>query len=350
MNDIDPDPELPRAIALAWGVAANPQRGPKRELSIEGIVETAVGLADQGGLGAVSMSSVASALGFTPMSLYRYVSAKDDLVLLMQEQGIGLPPESVREASGWREGLDRWAGAQLAMYREHPWLLDIPIKGTPVTPNNLAWLDVALELLAPTTLTADEKVSVSLVVLAQIRWQGGIERGYREASAELGARPDDPDALDRQSVALMHHLVTDTEYPWVVQALRAGAFGAAPAGVAPDAGSTVTAIAPPEPALTAPRTDVIPSIAREPEAEVEAPLVDTFRFGLDRVLDGIAHYLDVGAPPVEVRPQLTDPPDVAADKNVREARKRLREAEKLLRDARKREREALKNARDRLRP
>src|SRR3954471_557040 len=142
-EDPAPDVELPRGVALAWGVAANPQRGPKRELSIERIVEVAVELADAGGIGAVSMSAVASALGFTPMSLYRYVTAKDDLVLLMQEEGVGVPPESVIEAEGWRAGLDAWTRETVALYIEHPWMLDISIASTPVTPNNLAWLDVA---------------------------------------------------------------------------------------------------------------------------------------------------------------------------------------------------------------
>jgi hypothetical protein len=40
------EPELPRAVALAWGVAANPQRGPKREMSIERIVDAAIGIAE----------------------------------------------------------------------------------------------------------------------------------------------------------------------------------------------------------------------------------------------------------------------------------------------------------------
>src|SRR3954462_15876956 len=91
-EDPAPDVELPRGVALAWGVAANPQRGPKRELSIERIVEAAVEIADAEGLAAVSMSSVATSLGFTTMSLYRYVSATEDLILLMQEYGTGLPP------------------------------------------------------------------------------------------------------------------------------------------------------------------------------------------------------------------------------------------------------------------
>ena len=83
---------------------------------------------------AVSMSSVAAALGFTPMSLYRYVTAKDDLPLLMQEDATGIPPASVREVKGWR--ARSWAifRAQLEIYLRHPWMLDIPITGSPTLP------------------------------------------------------------------------------------------------------------------------------------------------------------------------------------------------------------------------
>src|SRR5690606_13698519 len=100
------DPDLPRGIALAWGVAASPQRGPKREMSVQRIVEAAIEIADADGLGAVSMAAVATRLGYTPMSLYRYVSAKDDLILLMQEDAAGLPTEETREGD-WRTRLTR---------------------------------------------------------------------------------------------------------------------------------------------------------------------------------------------------------------------------------------------------
>ena len=111
-----PEPELPRGIALAWGVAANPQRGPKREMSVERIVDAAVEIADAEGLGAVSMAAVAAKLGFTPMSLYRYVTAKDDLILLMQEEATGLPSDEVLAGGDWRERL-------MALYREQGDLL-----------------------------------------------------------------------------------------------------------------------------------------------------------------------------------------------------------------------------------
>ena len=71
--------------AIAWGMEVAPPRDRSGELSHEAIVDAAVELADAGGLGAVTMAKVAEALGFTTMSLYRYVSSKDELILLMQD-------------------------------------------------------------------------------------------------------------------------------------------------------------------------------------------------------------------------------------------------------------------------
>ena len=67
-------PRQPRGRS---GAAARPTEGPKPGLSLERIVQAAVELADAEGIGAVSMARVAGELGFTPMSLYRYVEAKD---------------------------------------------------------------------------------------------------------------------------------------------------------------------------------------------------------------------------------------------------------------------------------
>ena len=303
MTDTPTEPELPRAVALAWGVAAHPQRGPKRELSIERIVDVAVELADQGGLPAVSMAAVASELGYTPMSLYRYVTSKDDLLVLMQERGIGIPPESVREADGWRAGLREWAAATLTTYREHPWLLDLPIDGTPQTPNNLAWLDAALEALAEAPADYEAKVAIVLAVIAQVRWQGVVERGYLAAAAAASVDPED---LDRRASDVIATFITPEEFPEVHGALQAGVFGPGPD--------------------------------------------DPFAFGLERVLDGIESYLAT-TPAARPATPTADPEEqlLARDPKVKEAVKARREAEKHLREARKRERERMRDARERIR-
>ncbi|MCU1410615.1 MAG: TetR/AcrR family transcriptional regulator [Rhodoglobus sp.] len=301
MDDAGAELELPRGVALAWGIAVNPQRGPKRELSIERIVEAAVEIADAEGLAAVSMSSVASKLGFTTMSLYRYVTAKDDLILLMQEYGTGLPPATIAESPDWREGLTRWSTETRAVYSAHPWLIDVPILGTPNTPNNLAWMDAALSVLRDSPLDMSERIGALLLVTGQTRWEATITRGYAISNQSLGMTPEERDRTDAQIIAT---LVTPEAFPHLFEVIRAGAF----------------------------------------EAQD-----NPFQFGLERLLDGLEHYIAkraAGAPPATVvppEPALGYPGDPA----VKAARQARRDAETRLREAQKREREAIKNAKER---
>ena len=109
------------------------------------------------------MSRVAASLGFTTMSLYRYVTSKDDLILLMQEEAtlVAVPPDDSVERD-WRDGVTAWVLAMRAAYREHPWLVDIPISGAPITPNSLTLVDWFLREVRDLPLTDAEKMSALL--------------------------------------------------------------------------------------------------------------------------------------------------------------------------------------------
>ncbi|MFD4961061.1 TetR/AcrR family transcriptional regulator [Microbacterium sp. NPDC058389] len=298
----DLEPELPRGIALAWGVAASPQRGPKREMSVERIVEAAVEIADADGLGAVSMAAVAARMGFTPMSLYRYVSAKEDLVLLMQEEATGAPSDAVREAGGWREQLEVLFREQLQHYLRHPWVLDIPISGVPATPNSAAWMDAGLSALAETPLTYNERLAVMLIVTGTAHWAGTILAGYTRVERELGGGTD---AVARNEDAMFRSLITADAYPHLRAAIESGVF---------------------------------------------LENTDPFSFALDRGLEGVAAYIaQVGEGRREQRQPwiAADDADIADDKRFREARKAVRDAERVLRAARKVERQTAREARER---
>lgn len=293
-------PELPRGIALAWGVAAHPQRGPKREMSVERIVDAAVDLADSEGIGAVSMAAVAARLGFTPMSLYRYVSAKDDLLLLMQEQAIGLPPESHLEVDGWRDRLLALYEAQVLLYVRHPWVLSLPINGSPITPNSSAWLDAALAALEATPLSAEERLAVGLAVTGDARWCGIVQAGYTEQARGSGLSPDQ---VAVREAALYDRVIDADAFPALRRAIDDGIFLSA---------------------------------------------ADPFRFGLDRLLDGVAAYisqLECGEPHVDPATWGgVDAADITGDRRLKEAQKAVRDAEKALRAARKAERQATREA------
>ncbi len=297
------DPELPRALALAWGVATSPQRGPKREMSVERIVEAAVEIADAEGLAGVSMAAVAAKLGYTPMSLYRYVSAKDDLLLLMQEEAVGLPSEELSVVDDWREGLEALAASQVRIYLTHPWLLDIPISGAPATPSSAAWMDAGLHLLRRTPLDHAERLAVVLLVTGHSRWTGLVLTGYARTQRESGASEAD---VARSEDELFRTLISADAYP----ALRA----------AIDDG-------------------------------VMTSELDSFAFNLSRSLDGVAAYIDARAagssadvPPWSER----DDAEIAGDRRYRDAQKAVRAAERALREARRAERQAAREARERL--
>ena len=81
----DADVELPESIELAWGLRERPGKGPRRSLTMRQVVAAGIRVAEADGLPAVSMSRVAGELGVGTMSLYRYVSAKSDLLELMAD-------------------------------------------------------------------------------------------------------------------------------------------------------------------------------------------------------------------------------------------------------------------------
>jgi AcrR family transcriptional regulator len=218
-----------------------PRKGPKPGLDLGTIVTAAAQLAQAEGLGAVSMSRVASALGVSTMALYSYVDAKDELLALMVDHACGAPPELVANEDGWRGGLEQWASILFDCYRRHPWAVRIPISGVPPTPNQVAWLEAGLRCLAATVLTDQERLSTVLLLSVFVRSEASLAFDLAEARQDVAAgsgRTADYGHMIRE-------LIDPDRFPGVWAAAYAGAF--------------------------------------EDDAGVEGE----FRFGLERILDGI---------------------------------------------------------------
>ena len=224
--DGDPDGDLggiPAGIAAAWGVRERPHKGPKPALSLPRIVDAAVRVADAEGLDAVSMSRVAAELGAAPMSLYRHVSSKEELLRLMVDAAWGDSPRPLAPGQSWRDGLARWAWAMRAGARRHPWVVRIPISGLPIMPREIAWFEDALACLAGTGLTEARKASVIMLLSGYVRNLATTEADIATAIAASGLRPDEWMASYPR---MLSHLTDPQRFPALTAFIAAGVFDA----------------------------------------------------------------------------------------------------------------------------
>ncbi|MFE2377634.1 TetR/AcrR family transcriptional regulator [Streptomyces sp. NPDC059398] len=178
------DERLPPGLALAWGLPVKTGRlGRKPSQSVEGIVEAAVGLADEKGFAALSMPNIAKRVGLTANAVYRYVSSRDELLVLAAETAWGPAPDLETGTGRWRAAAARWTRAMIERCDTHPWLPDLPIRGAPATPNLLRWTEVLLEALTGAGLSSAESLRCALLLDGYARRIASARRDVRDSSA-----------------------------------------------------------------------------------------------------------------------------------------------------------------------
>src|SRR5690606_23849903 len=101
--------------------------------------------------------------------------------LLMQELAFNVEFPPAHDPADWRAELREWVMFTLALFRRHPWALDIPVTGAPLTPNNLRALDVGLRALRSTSLGDDEKIAAILLCNGYARNQALLVRDLETA-------------------------------------------------------------------------------------------------------------------------------------------------------------------------
>lgn len=208
---------LDRRLDLLWDQGDRAGRGPRPGLTLDGIVQTAIELADKKGLAAVTMRRVADQVGVTTMALYRYLPGKEALIDAMVQAAMGLPPRHSHD--DWRAGLEQWARDYRAVFERHSWLLDLATCA-PVGPNWLAWLESVLRTLSTTNLAPHEMMAVAAVVDSHVRNIAQIARGVLRDPRPLGSAEE----LQANFLRAMERAGDDARYPTMSRLLAAGAF------------------------------------------------------------------------------------------------------------------------------
>ena len=175
---------LLQTIALLWEKREPGRRGPKPSLDRDAIVSTAIAIADEEGLDALSMQRLAGRLGFTTMSLYRYVRAKTDLVDLMVEGALGTCPP-LDPAQAWRDQLEGWALGIGRSFLAHPWSLAATTRLRVIGPNELGWMNNGVRILTQVGLEGEEAFDALLVVVGHVRTVAQFSFPAREGEHAL---------------------------------------------------------------------------------------------------------------------------------------------------------------------
>ena len=257
---------LPPGLDLLWGRRERGKRGPRPGLSADAIVDAAVRIADAEGLDAVSMARVAAKLGFTTMSLYRYVASKDELLQLMFNASALGAESLVIEGDGWRSRLRTWAIIQRDMLDLHPWVTHMPMAAPPLAPNSLHFVERGLETMDETGLPDSDKLRIIGLLSSYTLSEARMADDARRAMAAAGTEP-------------------------------AGTESAEPAGDTGDTGDTGAEPPPDYEWLLRELVDerTYPRLYRlawDPAPDGQPTEREQFLFGIDLILDGAQALID----------------------------------------------------------
>lgn len=215
--------DIARTLDLLWDTGPRPSRGPKPGLTLERIVEAAVEVADRDGIGALSMRRIATELGTGTMSLYRYVPGKAELLDLMLDR-VQRPSENPADLGdgSWRSALEALGRATLALYRRHPWLLEVNQSRPILGPSALDGLEKVLSRIKPMGLTDPELLSAIIMIDGYV--VGAARTQLYQEEAERSSGLTDTQFWAAQGPALEKAMLSG-RYP-VLSGLSEDTFGA----------------------------------------------------------------------------------------------------------------------------
>ncbi|GAB3875145.1 TetR/AcrR family transcriptional regulator C-terminal domain-containing protein [Kibdelosporangium lantanae] len=175
------------------GTVVRGQRTPAADpdLDRERIVRTALAIADTEGLAAASMRRLATELGVATMSLYRHVSSKDDLLLLMADMVAAGRPLPAR-LGPWRADMETVMRHFWTMCRDHQWMAEVMSMTRPrATPHMLAYTERALAVLRGVGMPPADVMHTFLNLFGHIRGLASALAEETRARQDTGMTSDE---------------------------------------------------------------------------------------------------------------------------------------------------------------
>ena len=214
---------------------------PGAPLSRERVLRAAVAIADAGGIGGLTMRSLADALGVKPMSVYHHVANKDEILdgivdLVFSRIELPIP------GGDWRREMVKRANSARDVLKRHPWAIGLLESRKAPGPATLRHHDATVGTLRraglPVAMTAHAYALLDSYV-------------YGFAVQEAALPFNGPDSATEVTEGILEHFAAD-DYPHLVE------------------------------------------LATEHVLRPGYDFADEFAFGLDVILDAVAAWLPAG--------------------------------------------------------
>lgn len=227
-------------IDLIWLRPEHEGRDQRPALSRDQIVRTAIELADERGLEAVSTRRIATRLGSGPTSMYWHVPSKADLYELMFDAALREIELPGKPSGDWQADLRELARSTHLMLRRHPWLILLGIQPG-LGPNTRRYGEYGMRVLDGLGLDPQARIEILAVLNNYINGFAHRETARDQLIKRAGL----------------------TEQQWQERLRR----------------------------YAADSHDRDPGLARDVESRMHLTSSESFEFGLDCVLYGIAMRL-----------------------------------------------------------
>jgi AcrR family transcriptional regulator len=150
------------AAAPIWARPAPGSRRPR--FTRQQIARTGIAIADAEGIDALSMRRLADELGAATMSLYNYVSSKQELFALIEDELLGdVVARDADLPETWRDSLTHLGRSLYGVFRAHPWAAT-SLNNVFIGPNAMRLFEQTLEGLGDVDLDAQEKIELFLLI------------------------------------------------------------------------------------------------------------------------------------------------------------------------------------------
>ncbi len=206
--------------AALWEPPVVSSRGRPARVTRDAVVDAAVAVAAADGLAAVSMRSVARALGVGAMTLYSHVPGRDELVDAMVDRAYAdftLPEPDLP----WRTALGVYARGYWKLLRQHPWLTEVNPWRLPLAPHVFEAQEAAYRTLVDTGLTASQVVETIEIVNNAVT---GAARSAAAEDADRRSQGTDYAAYWAQTSDFWEKTFDPTRFPTMTRLWSQGAF------------------------------------------------------------------------------------------------------------------------------